>query len=304
MLREVFALQFILFEANLLQIRWWWNKQTCCVNCQRWNHPTCSFPRFSFRTDSSEPGSAPAWTLLSLTSAVISHGYWLTNNDRLSGRLSAEQNTVLSELIGKHIFALQHIKHCSRLPLQGIMGIWVPCHRGDRSAGAGGPWQQAAQIWDLRLTWKTIATREVGPEAQRPRSSPSQYFSMLFFTLLSQLSCSAFLSLLEDREGEGHLPRGRIIHCPWSQRKQSQIQRQRSLPFSTVPHYPESHISAWNAPSLTHPAPPPADRDGSKWATVGYLQKEELCFYLSDSQDVRGRQRISSARAGGNPRHC
>lgn len=100
------------------------------MNCQRWTHPTCFFPRFSFRCESSETGSAPDWTLLSLTSAVISHGCWLSNNDCLSGRLSAAQNPVLSALIGTHIFAQDHIKHCPRSPLQGIMGIWVPCHIG------------------------------------------------------------------------------------------------------------------------------------------------------------------------------
>lgn len=86
-------------------------------------------PRFSPCCESCETGSAPDWTLLSLTSAVISHGCWLSNNDCLSGRLSAAQNLVLSVLTGKHIFVQVHIKHCSRTPLQGMMGIWVPCQR-------------------------------------------------------------------------------------------------------------------------------------------------------------------------------
>lgn len=87
------------------------------------------FPRFSLPCESSETGSAPDWTLPSLTSAVISHGCWLSNNDCLSRCLSAAQRPLLSLLIGTHIFAQDHIKLCSRLPLQGIMGIWVPCHR-------------------------------------------------------------------------------------------------------------------------------------------------------------------------------
>lgn len=61
---------------------------------------------------------------------VISHGCWLSHNDCLSGCLSPAQNHVPSPLIGEHIFAQDHNKHCSHSPLQGIMGIWVPCHRG------------------------------------------------------------------------------------------------------------------------------------------------------------------------------
>lgn len=49
-----------------------------------------------------------------------------------------------------------------------------------------------------------------------PVQSQSQYFSRLFFALLSLLCCFTLLSSLENREcgGGGHLPRGRIIHCP------------------------------------------------------------------------------------------
>lgn len=55
-----------------------------------------------------------------------------------------------------------------------------------------------------------------------PVQSQSQYFSRLFFALLSLLRCFTLLSLLENREWGsgggvgvgGHLPRGRIIHCP------------------------------------------------------------------------------------------
>lgn len=42
-LKVAFTFQWMLLDANLLQICWWWNKQTCGVNCQRWNHPTCFF---------------------------------------------------------------------------------------------------------------------------------------------------------------------------------------------------------------------------------------------------------------------
>ena len=147
------------------------------------------------------------------------------------------KNTILSKVIGAHIFALRSIKHRTHSPLQGDYGNMSSLSQEVTGCSQGGAWQQAAQIWDLRLTRKTIATSGAGAEAK------SQYFSLLFFTLLSLLSRSAFLSSPANREGEGHLPRGRIIHCPWSQRKQSKTQRQRSLPFSTVPHPSDSHIA-------------------------------------------------------------
>lgn len=240
-LMVAFALQFFLLETNLLQICWWWNKQTCCLNCQRWNHPTCSFPRFSLRCESSETGSAPAWTLLSLTSAVISHGYWLSNNDCLSARLSAAQNTSRQSWSERTylLCAAQNAALTSRY--RGLWEYEFPVIEGDRG-GAGRTWQRATQIWDLRLTSKTIATRGVGPEARRPRSKPESilHFAFLYTPFAPLLLC---LSVLAGQEREGHLPRGSIIHCPWSQRKQRQTQRQRSLPFSTVPRRPESHIS-------------------------------------------------------------
>ena len=45
---------------------------------------------------------------------------------------------------------------------------------------AGRSWQQATQIWDLRLTRNTIATRGVGPEAQRLRSKPESILLWAF----------------------------------------------------------------------------------------------------------------------------
>lgn len=75
--------------------------------------------------------------------------------------------------------------------------------------------QQATQIWDVRLTRNTIATRGVGPEARRPRSKPesillSAFLYPPFALLLLRFSVPAG----EKRAREGHLPRGRIIHCP------------------------------------------------------------------------------------------
>lgn len=46
---------------------------------------------------------------------------------------------------------------------------------------AGGVRRQGTQIWALRLTGKTMATRGAGPEAQRPRSKPE---SILLLALL------------------------------------------------------------------------------------------------------------------------
>lgn len=61
-------------------------------------------------------------------------------------------------------------------------GLWeyeFPVTEGDRGY-AGGAWQQATQIWDLRLTRKTIATGGVGPEARRPRSKPESILLSAF----------------------------------------------------------------------------------------------------------------------------
>lgn len=61
-------------------------------------------------------------------------------------------------------------------------GLWeyeFPVTEGDRGC-AGGAWQQATQIWDIRLTRETMATRGVGPEAQRPRSKPESILLSAF----------------------------------------------------------------------------------------------------------------------------
>lgn len=97
-----------------------------------------------------------------------------------------------------------------------------------------------------------MATLGVGPEAwvpPPPRQSPSQYFSRLFFGLpLSLLGCSAFSAEAPSSPGPHH-------SLPKRSRKGSgaPAQRRRSLPFSTVPRHPESHISIWNI----HPQPAP-----------------------------------------------
>lgn len=61
-------------------------------------------------------------------------------------------------------------------------GLWeyeFPVTEGDRGC-IGGAWQQATQIWDLRLTGNTIATTRVGPEARRPRSKPESILLWAF----------------------------------------------------------------------------------------------------------------------------
>ncbi len=61
-------------------------------------------------------------------------------------------------------------------------GLWeyeFHVTEGDRGCTEGA-WQQATQIWDLRLTGKTIATQGVGLEAQRPRSKPESILLSAF----------------------------------------------------------------------------------------------------------------------------
>lgn len=122
---------FSVAQASLLQICLWWKRQTTVWIGQWSNHPTCSFFFFVHGVAPTPPPvscekvrnrqrsrlDAP-----SLTSAVISHGCWLANNDWLSGWHSATQRPVLSALIG-----MRHI--CSSLTLAAhdrrIKGIWV-----------------------------------------------------------------------------------------------------------------------------------------------------------------------------------
>lgn len=259
------------------------------------------FPRFSLRCESCETGSAPDWTLLSLTSAVISHGCWLSNNDCLSGRLSAAQNPVLSALIGTHIFAQDHIKHCSHSPLQGIMWIWVPCHRGlqglDRRSMAASNTNMGSKI-----DWKNHSNTR-----GRPWSAASPFKARvntsLGFSLPSFRSSPAPLFCPEQRV-RGTFPGAASFtaHGPKGSRAKHKGSGHCHSPQS--PTILKATFQSKMPPSLPHPAPPPADRDGSEWATMGYLQWEEPCFYLSDSQDVEHERRISSARpAGWIPEH-
>lgn len=130
--------------------------------------------------------------------------------------------------------------------------------------------------------------------------SLSQYFTLPFFTLLSLLSCSAFLSSPEKRE-RGTFPGAASFtaHGPKGSRGKHKGSGHCHSPQS--PAVLKATFQSKNAPppplppSLTLPHPP-VDRDGSERATVGYLLREEPCFYLSDSQDVEY-ERISSARA-------
>ena len=123
---------------------------------------------------------------------------------------------------------------------------------------AGRARQKAAQIWCWRLTGKTIATRGVGPEARRPRTKPESILLWAFLYPPFAPLLLHFSVLAGGTEGEGHFPRGRIIHCPCSQRKQSPTQRQRSLPFSTVPRHPWKPHFNLKCPLPASPCPTPS----------------------------------------------
>lgn len=78
-LKVAFIFQLILLDANLLQICWWWNKQTNGVNSQRWNHPTCFFFLHGFpfavkavKQAALQIGRSFHWPLLSSVTAVDS----------------------------------------------------------------------------------------------------------------------------------------------------------------------------------------------------------------------------------------
>lgn len=106
------------------------------------------------------------------------------------------------------------------------------------------------------IDWKTIATRGAGPKAQCPRSKTESILLSAFLYPPFWFSLLLCFSLLTPEQREGHLPRGRIIHCPWSQWKQSAAQRQRSLPFSTVPAALKGTFQS-KMPPLTSSCPTP-----------------------------------------------
>lgn len=87
-------------------------------------------------------------------------------------------------------------------------GLWeyeFPVTEVDRGC-AGGAWQQATQIWDLRLTGKTIATRGVGPEAQRPCSKPESILLWAFLYPPFALLLLRFSVLTGEQRVRGTFP--------------------------------------------------------------------------------------------------
>lgn len=94
-------------------------------------------------------------------------------------------------------------------PPQGIMGIWVPCHR---------VWHELSRTvannanMGSKIDWKNHSNKRVWPWSVPVQSRVN---SSLCFSLPSFRSSPAPLFCPRWRtEREGHLPRGRIIHCP------------------------------------------------------------------------------------------
>lgn len=185
-------------------------------------------------------------------------------------------------------------------------GLWeyeFPVTEGYRG-WTGGAWQQAIQIWDLRLTGKTIATRGVGPEAQRPRSKPESILLSAFLYPPFAPLLLRFSVLTGEQRVRGTFPGAASFTAHGPKRSRAKHKGSGHCHSPQSPTIMKATFQSKMPPSLPHPAPPPADRDGSEWATMGYLQWEEPCFYLSDSQDVEHERRISSARpAGWIPEH-
>jgi len=171
---------------------------------------------------------------------------------------------------------------------------------------AGAAWQPAAHIWHLRLTRKTIATRGVGPEAQRPRSKPKSILLLAFLYPPFALLLLRFSVLAGEQRERGTFPGAASFTAQGPKGSRAKHKGSGHCHSPQSPTILKATFQSRMPPSPPHPAPPPVDRDGSEWATVGYLQREEQRFYLSSSQD-EGHQwrtgRISSARAGGGPRH-
>lgn len=70
----------------------------------------------------------------------------------------------------------------------------------------GGAWQQATQIYAPRLTGKTIATRRVGHEAQRPGSKPKSILLSAFLYALFAPLLLHFSVLTAEQRVRGTFP--------------------------------------------------------------------------------------------------
>lgn len=236
------------------------------------------FPRFSRGCESCETGSAPAWTLLSLTSAVISHGCWLSYNDCLSGRLSAAQNPVLSALIGTHIFAQGHIKHCSHPPLQGIMGIWVPRHTGKQRLDG---WSTAASSTNMgsKIDWKNHSNMRGWPWSA---ASPSKPESILLPAFLHPPFAPLLLGFSEGAPSPG--PHHSLPMVPKEAQpstKAAVIAILHSPPPSWKPHFNLKHPPSPHCLILPHPLWTWTGQSRPPWDTYSGRSQG------STSQDVR-----------------
>lgn len=263
------TLWLLLFSwcSNLLQICRWWNKQTRGVNCQRWNHPTCFFPRFSLRCESSETGSAPDWTLLSLTSAVISHGCWLSNNDCLSGRLSAAQKPLSCQRWLERTYLLKTTLNTALT--RRYRGLWeyeFPVTEGDKGLQRR---SMAASNTNMgsKIDWKNHSNMRGWPwSAASPfkdRVNTSLGFSITSFR---SSPASAFLSSPENREWGAPSP-GPHHSLPMVPKeaepntKAAVIAILHSPPLSWKPHF------NLKCPLPVSPCPTPC---GQGWVRVGH----------------------------------
>lgn len=118
--------------------------------------------------------------------------------------------------------------------------------------------------------------------------SQSQYFSPLFFVLLSLLSCFSLLSWLEKRVSGGQPSPGPHHSLPVIPKEAEPSTKAAVIAILHSPRRPESHIGVQNAPSPLLSATPPVDRDGPERATAGYLQREEPSFNLNGSGRAGG----------------
>lgn len=160
-------------------------------------------------------------------------------------------------------------------------GLWeyeFPVTDGDRGC-AGGALRKAAQIWDLRLTGKTIATRGVGREAQRLRSKPkSILFSAFLYPPFASLLLHFSVLAGEQRE-RGTFPGATSFTAPGPKGSRAKYKGSGHC------HSPQSHTilkatyqSKMPPPCLTLPHP--------LWTGTGqsglplYLQRQEPCFFL------------------------
>lgn len=185
-------------------------------------------------------------------------------------------------------------------------GLWeyeFPVTEGN-GGSTGGAWQQATQIWDLRLTGKTIATRGVGPEAQRPRSKPESILlpAFLYPPFAPLLLCFSVFSREQRVRGTFPGAASFIAHGPKGSRAKHKGSGHCHSPQS--PAILKATFQSKMPPPcliLPHPLRTGMGQSGPPWDTSSGRShvSTSVTYRMWNMRGRLGGGEISSARPGG-----